>query len=75
MVKEYIDIIYAKNMRPQCWGEPHSGYTYYKWENFLPNIHSMRAPKKTHNSWKRFLNPKLYRYFMDKNEHPQINTE
>ena len=29
MVKENIDIIYAKNMRPQCWGEPHSGYTYY----------------------------------------------
>ena len=31
--------------------------------------------KKTHNSWERFLNPKLYRYFMDKNKHPQINTE
>ena len=31
--------------------------------------------KKTHNSWERFLNPKLHWYFMDKNKHPQINTE
>ena len=30
MVKENIDTIYAKNMRPQCWGEPHSGCTYYR---------------------------------------------
>ena len=44
-------------------------------KNILPNIHSMRTPKKTHNSWERFLNPKLHRYFMDKNKHPQINTE
>ena len=31
----------------------------------------MRTPKKTHNSWERFLNPKLHWYFMDKNKHPQ----
>ena len=31
----------------------------HKWEYILPNIHSMRTPKKTHNSWERFLNPNI----------------
>ena len=28
------------------------------------------TPKKTHNSWERFLNSKLHWYFMNKNKHP-----
>ena len=35
-------------------GIPHvvgaSGESQHKWENILPDIHSMQIPKKTHNS-------------------------
>ena len=46
-----------------------------KWQNLLPDIHSMQALKRTNNTWEGFLNTELHRHFMDKSKYTPINTK